>query len=525
MVSVTWIVPFLVFFISIMGWEHFIGYRDLDPGECAVQFLKDPVFNTSLIFGYFYVTLVVLFLLYGGIYKTASDMAKRSEQKQRKVQSLVTLGKRAEPPKPAMALSKTQSTLLSQDKPKVGQGTAATNDQDRIPGGSKGMETCFAGDAKDDAPENSDQDRSSSPIFDSDEDEEPSTSRAPIQLNKSKKRKPKDNRDAKGQVRVLIPRSPVVASGVPKLDLPPEPPPKRSQKARHSFAAKAKQVNSEPAATKSIEPAHKVSSAPGGGNECSSSNTGRPEPPSSLDIRPLNTQSIPLDKDLRYIDQDSSQVATTPPDSSDCSIASPTYVKKKASASAGMPIKVTTQVDCSVVGSKTVTRVAKGEQLQQVLEVSEISTPKVGNTKKDSVTTDLSQLASAAGGSSGNTNNDKELSPKPSLVLKLSKRFRGVKSKKEKRQKSKSENRARKALRTISFILGAFVICWTPYHINALIEGFCSSKEGCVNHHFFYFTYFLCYANSPINPFCYAMANQQFKRTFYRVLKGDFHRT
>lgn len=99
--------------------------------------------------------------------------------------------------------------------------------------------------------------------------------------------------------------------------------------------------------------------------------------------------------------------------------------------------------------------------------------------------------------------------------------------KKKEAKRSKSENRARKALRTISFILGAFVICWTPYHIVALIEGFCTGrvKEGCINHHLFYFTYFLCYANSPINPFCYALANQQFKRTFTRILKGDWHRT
>jgi muscarinic acetylcholine receptor len=92
------------------------------------------------------------------------------------------------------------------------------------------------------------------------------------------------------------------------------------------------------------------------------------------------------------------------------------------------------------------------------------------------------------------------------------------------RQKSKSENRARKAFRTISFILGAFVACWTPYHILALVEGFCSDPP-CTNGHLYMFSYFLCYANSPMNPFCYALANHQFKKTFTRLLKGDFHMT
>lgn len=122
----------------------------------------------------------------------------------------------------------------------------------------------------------------------------------------------------------------------------------------------------------------------------------------------------------------------------------------------------------------------------------------------------------------------KHKSSKRDLVRSIGKRLRGKKKCAGglvlgggARQKSKSENRARKAFRTISFILGCFVLCWTPYHVLALVQGFCK----CTNEHWFMFSYFLCYANSPMNPFCYALANQQFKKTFTRILKGDLHMT
>ena len=111
-------------------------------------------------------------------------------------------------------------------------------------------------------------------------------------------------------------------------------------------------------------------------------------------------------------------------------------------------------------------------------------------------------------------------------VMRYQSRRRRKRRKLGKNTHSRSENRARKALRTITVILGTFTILWTPFYVLATIYGFCDRCKNSPNFNALYtISYYLCYMNSPINPLCYAMANQQFKRTFKRILQGDLRRT
>lgn len=601
-----------------------MGYRDLQEGECAVQFLKDPIFNTALIIGYYWTTLFVLIVLYAGIFKTAYDMQKKSEAKQRKMQSMVALSAgfmTGMAGRAAGTSGLSKATISSEDQMKVseairkdstskgslaapllalGGSTDSNSSQKSSAHKSSATATGTSTTQESDGDKKEDQveaERSSSPAFDSDEESTTQTN--------SKKRPSVANLVMQTGALQLLNNMRMNGGMLIKTDLKPQTSKPEPDKAKSLSQISEKSLldtdNNETSQSSSQVPAPTVPMTTASLMSPVSSGIATPSeqrevsttiaqriipPPSEFRCSPTVSESPPSQSessraktlrvvksdgtsydmlvgmdgaDLRFMDESSVIVPSPTFESPPSSVTFPTATEPsspptlnsgnvtntsllqaaliRATAEAQVvqpkafspppPVKVNTEVSLATgERSKPVITLVSSSSNNNESQPAKPTDTKVSPLKLNPVSpaVENSDVSSTAVTGSGRGDSKKE------FVKNIGKKLKVKRSKRDGlfpsigRQKSKSENRARKAFRTISFILGAFVVCWTPYHILALVEGFCTDPP-CINKHLYMFSYFLCYANSPINPFCYALANQQFKKTFTRLLRGDFHIT
>ena len=89
-----------------------------------------------------------------------------------------------------------------------------------------------------------------------------------------------------------------------------------------------------------------------------------------------------------------------------------------------------------------------------------------------------------------------------------------VKKDDKERKTVKTVGKERKALKTIALLLVTFAICWIPLGIYDIVE---TVFPGSFNMTWLIAFYWMGYANSMINPLCYAAGNPHFRKSLRKI--------
>jgi 5-hydroxytryptamine receptor 1 len=88
----------------------------------------------------------------------------------------------------------------------------------------------------------------------------------------------------------------------------------------------------------------------------------------------------------------------------------------------------------------------------------------------------------------------------------------------KKKHVSLEAKRERKAAKTLAIVTGAFIACWLPFFILAIVMAIFKDHE--FNHTLVSFFLWLGYFNSTLNPIIYTIFSPEFRSAFQRMLCG-----
>lgn len=79
--------------------------------------------------------------------------------------------------------------------------------------------------------------------------------------------------------------------------------------------------------------------------------------------------------------------------------------------------------------------------------------------------------------------------------------------------------RERKAAKTLAIITGAFVVCWLPFFVIALLMPVCQWPHCYYDDNMVSFFLWLGYFNSTLNPILYTIFSPEFRNAFQKLLR------